>query len=614
MRSESPGVPEGGGRRRRREAETPPEAVPPAAGRRRLREPDELVRREGEVRMPPPREGSGGRRRLRDEEPPSRPEPAPPRRRHRYVESKEDSLATPQMGVPTPAEPPRRPTARPPVQPARRARAEAPAPPPRRRPTPPPAPPQPPPDDRPTEVIDAGQVARYGYEPDPEPVPEFDDRAPRDENPRTPRDPRDREDEIEGFADDEFYDDEYYEEDEYGDYDDEHRAEPERIGEEPPDEPRPRRKRGKRAFGWIAALLVIVVVGGAAWFGAQELLGFGYDDFEGTGESDVLVEVVEGDSTNAIATKLTQAGVVASQKAFVEAAEDEAKVRSVQPGYYQMKTKMSGTSAVGKLVDPTARKGVLQIRGGTQLDDIVQPDGKTTDGVFALLSKASCATVNGASTCVPVEELRKVSETADLAALGVPEWAVEGAGKVEPKRRIEGLILPGVYDVKPGWDATQLLTEVMKVSATRLQAAGLPKAADGTGKTPYELLVTASIVEREGVQQDFTKIARVIYNRLDDDMRLEMDSTINYVLDRPIVTTTPEDRAKAGAYNTYQIKGLTPGPISSPSIDAIEAAAKPAEGAILFFVKCEKNGLSCFAENYDEHKVNINLAKERGAY
>ncbi|WP_228004794.1 endolytic transglycosylase MltG [Amycolatopsis sp. YIM 10] len=608
MRSESPGVPEGGGRRRRREADVPPEpAQPRSAGRRRLREEDEPVRREGELRMPPPREGSGGRRRLRGEEPPSRPEPAPPRRRHRYVEADDDSLATPELGVPAPPEPqpPRRAPARPPVQPVRRPRAESPAPPPpaRRRPTPPPAPPQPPPDDRPTEVIDAGQVARYGLEPDPEPVPEFDD---RDRS-------RDRDDEYESFADDEFYDD-YYDEDEYAEYDDEDRAAPERIGEEPPDEPRPRRKRSKRAFGWIAAVLVIVVVGGAAWFGAQELLGFGYDDFEGTGESDVLVEVADGDSTNAIATKMTQAGVVASQKAFTKAAEDENKVRSIQPGYYQMKTKMSGSSAVGKLVDPASRKGVLQIRGGTQLDDIVQPDGKTTDGVFALLSKSSCATVNGASTCVPVEELRKVSETADLATLGVPDWAVEGASKVEPKRRIEGLIQPGVYDVKPGWDATQLLTEVLKASTTRLQAAGLPKLADGTGKSPYELLVIASIVEREGVQQDFTKIARVIYNRLEDNMRLEMDSTINYVLDRPIVTTTPEDREKAGAYNTYQNKGLTPGPISSPSKEAIDAAAKPAEGAILFFVKCEKNGLSCFAETLDEHNQNKNLARERGAY
>ncbi|WP_236808769.1 endolytic transglycosylase MltG [Amycolatopsis albispora] len=608
----------------------PPETVQPrAGGRRRLREQDEPVRRDGEARMPPPREG-GGRRRLRAEEPPSRPEPAPPRRRHRYVDADEDSLATPQLGVPAAAEPqpPRRASARPPVQPVRRPRAEPAAPPPRaetpapppraevppppraetpapppprRRPTPPPAPPQPAPDDRPTEVIDADQVARYAREPDPEPVPEFDDRR------------RDR-DEYESFTDDEFYDDDYYDEDEYADYDDEDRAAPERIGEEPPDGPPPRRKRGKRAFGWIAAILVIVVVGGAAWFGAQELLGFGYDDFEGTGETDVLVEVAEGDSTNAIATKMTQAGVVASQKAFVEAAEDESKVRSIQPGYYQMKTKMSGSSAVGKLVDPASRKGILQIRGGTQLDDITQPDGKVTDGVFALLSKASCATVNGASTCVPVEELRRVSETADLATLGVPDWAREGAGKVEPKRRLEGLIQPGVYDVKPGWDATQLLTEVLKVSTVRLQAAGLPKIADGTGKSPYEILVIASIVEREGVQQDFTKIARVIYNRLEDNMRLEMDSTINYVLDRPIVTTTPEDRAKAGAYNTYQNKGLTPGPISSASKEAIDAAAKPAEGEMLFFVKCEKNGLSCFAETLEEHNQNRNLAKERGAY
>jgi UPF0755 protein len=395
------------------------------------------------------------------------------------------------------------------------------------------------------------------------------------------------------------------------DLDEDDRAEPEYIEDERPDGPRSG-KRGKRALGWVAAVAVIALLAGGAWYGIDTF--FGYDDYDGNGESDVLIEIADGDSTNAIAAKLTNAGVVASAKAFVRASESNTRVLSVQPGFYVLKTKMSGDNAAAKLVEPTSRVGQLQIRGGTQLDDIKQPDGKTTDGVLSQLAKASCTDLNGHSTCVPVEALRKAAETADLAALGVPEWAVSSAARTEGARRIEGLIVPGVYDVRPGAAAPQLLESVLRTSAQRLQAAGLPAAAGTSARTPYQVLVIASLIEREGVRQDFGKVSRVIYNRLTKNMKLELDSTVNYILDRPVVRTRPEDRARAGAYNTYQNTGLPPTPISAPSKEAIQAAEKPAEGAWLFFVKCDKSGLSCFAETNDEHEQNKRDALARGAY
>ncbi len=456
----------------------------------------------------------------------------------------------------------------------------------------------PPPDERPTEVLHLG--------------PERFDQDPRD-----PRDP---------------YEDEYYEYDEYDDedyedhadyedgyededYEDEDRAEPEYFDDERDDPPRRGRGgRGKRALGWIGAIAVIVLLAGAAWFGARELLGFGYEDYEGSGESDVLVQVADGDTTSSIAGKLEENDVVASAKAFVEASEGDSRVLSVQPGYYVMKTRMSGSSAVEQLVSPRARVGQLEIRGGTELDDTVQPDDKVTDGVLSLLSKASCADLNGTSTCVPVEQLREAAKTADLAALGAPPWAAEAVAEVDDYRRIEGLIVPGVYDVRPGADANELLGMVLQKSASRLRAAGLPDDAEPTGKTPYEVLIIASVIEREAVKQDFEKVSRVIYNRLDEGMRLEMDSTVNYPLDEPVIRTDPADRQRPGPYNTYQNTGLPPTPIGAPSEQAIEAAEEPAEGDWLFFVKCEKNGLSCFSETYDEHRRNVEDAQSRGVF
>ncbi|MGH3451906.1 MAG: endolytic transglycosylase MltG, partial [Haloechinothrix sp.] len=420
------------------------------------------------------------------------------------------------------------------------------------------------------------------------------------------------------YAEPDDYEDGYAEFDSYADDDDESRADPAYLGDGPEKVPprgrRSKRRRGNRFLGWLAAIGVIVLAAVVAWIGAQKLLGEDYADYPGPGKDDVIVEVTDGDTTSAIASTLAEADVVASREAFLVAGRDNSKVRGIRPGFYKVKTQMSAAGAVSALVGAGARVGELQIRGGSQLDDIMLPNGKRTNGIFTMLSLASCAKLNGESSCVPVERLRKAAAEADLAELGVPEWLAESASKAAPERRLEGLIMPGVYDVKPGSDARVLLRTVVTASATRMEATGLPGGAEATGRTPYEILIIASIIEREAVKTDFERVSRVIYNRLDENMRLEMDSTINYVLDRPEVRTKASDRAKAGEYNTYQNSGLPPTPISSPSPEAIAAAQEPAKGEWLFFVKCEKNGLSCFAETLDEHQQNIRDAQARGAY
>lgn len=414
------------------------------------------------------------------------------------------------------------------------------------------------------------------------------------------------------------YDDSYTEFDDYADDADE--REPELLGaaldreQQTPSRRRRRGKSGKRFLGFMAALTVLVILAGAAWIGARELLGMNYEDYPGPGKDDVVIEVADGDSTTVIAESLAEADVVASTKAFLEASKDNPEIRGVRPGYYQLKTQMSGADAVTALVAPEARVGELQIRAGSQLDDIRLPDGKTANGVLTKLSLASCAKLNGKSTCVPVEQLRKVAASANLKKLGVAEWLVPAATKAAPERRLEGLIMPGVYDVKPGWDAETLLREVLSTSALRMEATGLPSGAKATGRQPYEVLIIASIIEREAVNHDFGRVSQVIYNRLDKNMRLEMDSTVNYVLDRPEVRTKASDRARAGDYNTYRNTGLPPTPISSPGPEALQAAQSPEKGPWLFFVKCEKNGLSCFAKTLDEHQRNISDAQARGAY
>jgi UPF0755 protein len=572
--------------RRRRAAPEPAEAPEPPRRRRPAPEPEEVAEAPRRRRaVPEPEEPAEAPRRRRAAPDPAESE-APQRRR-----TAAEPPAAAQPPVRRPGQPgDRQPGDRSAGVPAPGVPAPGVEPPRRRRPPPPPVREEPV-----TDII----PAQTAPPPPPEPV-----RAPREEQPG--EDGLFAEDEYDEYADYDEYDGEYaedgYDEPEYEeDYDDYDEEEPKK----------PRKKKGKRALGWIAAVAVIALLAGGAWYGFNKF--FGYEDFEGAGDGDVLFQVDDGDSTSAIGAKLTTAGVVASGKAFVKAGADNPKLSKIQHGFYVMKSHMSGASAVDRIVAPTSRVGQLEIRPYTQFDDITQPDGKITPGVYSLMAKASCAQIDGKSTCVTTDDLRKAVDGADLKTLGVPDWAVADANKADRKdRRLEGLIAPGLYDVRPGATALEIIGQLVRSSTEAIQNAGLSPQSTGPGMTPYQTLIIASIIEREAVKADFGKLSRVIYNRLAINMRLQMDSTVNYVLDKPTLLTDETERIKAGPYNTYKNAGLTPTPISVPSPEAIQAAVHPVAGEWVYFVKCEKNGLSCFAVTNDEHNKNRDLARERG--
>ncbi|MEV7095640.1 endolytic transglycosylase MltG [Amycolatopsis sp. NPDC051045] len=582
------------------------EIEPPAPRRRRAApEPDEVAE--------PPHRRRAAPERIEPAEPPRRRRPAPepdevaePPRRRRAAPERIEPAEPPRRRRPAPepvegAEPPRGRRAAPePDEPAEPPQRRRPAPePPARRPGQP--------GDRTAGVPEPGVEPPRRRRPPPPPVREepVTDVLPALAPPPPAEPPRAPQEEPEHFAED----DEYADYDDYDDYDESEYDDYDGYDEEP-EKPR-KKKKGKRALGWVAAIAVIALLVGGAWYGFNSF--FGYDDFEGAGTEDVLFQVDDGDSTSAIGAKLTTAGIVASGKAFVKAGEGNPKLARIQHGFYVMKSHMSGASAVDRITAPASRVGQLEIRPYTQFDDITQPDGKVTPGVYSLMAKASCAQLNGKSTCISADDLRKAVDAADLKQLGVPDWAVEPANKADRKdRRLEGLIAPGLYDVKPGSTAPEILGQLVRSSTEALQNAGLSPQSTGPGMTPYQTLIIASIIEREAVKADFGKLSRVIYNRLKINMRLQMDSTVNYVLDRPTLLTDEAERLKSGAYNTYKNTGLPPTPISVPSPDAIQAAVKPPAGDWVYFVKCEKNGLSCFAVTNDEQNRNRDLARERG--
>jgi UPF0755 protein len=381
--------------------------------------------------------------------------------------------------------------------------------------------------------------------------------------------------------------------------------------------PAPRRRRRRRGLTWSIVLVLVVVIAGGAYFGFRQLIGFGvYPDYTGSGDSNVVFEVNSGDSARDIGDNMQQVGIVKSANAFVKAGKDNSELGGVQPGFYVLKEHMSGSAAVSALVKRANRVGQLQIQSGWQLDDTTSVTKKVTKGILSKISDASCATLNGKKTCVSVADLRTAIATTAPAALGVPDWAVPTVAAADPKHRFEGLIMPGVYNLKPGETAVQTLKRIMAQSSAQLQAAGLPSTTQqSTGFSPYQVLIMASIVEREsGTPSDMAKISRVFYNRLQKPMALGSDAIVDYALDRPMVATSPTLRHAAGLYDSYDIRGLPPTPVSSPSSAAIQAASQPASGKWLFFVVCQKDRSSCFANDLAGHNANVTIAHNNGVF
>ncbi|WP_343599924.1 endolytic transglycosylase MltG [Mycobacterium sp.] len=377
-----------------------------------------------------------------------------------------------------------------------------------------------------------------------------------------------------------------------------------------------RRRRRRRVAGGLLAAVLVVVVATGVFLGARLWhSAFRPDtDYAGSGRRDVVIQIHAGDSTTAIGETLRQSQVVRTVRAFVGAAYGNPKIASIQPGYYRMRTEIPASAAVQRLVDPDNRVGKLVIPEGRQLDDTtdVQTDA-TTPGIFSLISHATCVDLDGDRRCVPAAGLRSAAGTATPAALTVPRWAVDPVLRMGANhRRIEGLIAPGTFDVDPSASPQAILSALISASAVEYVKSGLLDTAADMHRTPYDILVVASLVQREAKPPDFPKVARVIYNRLADHRTLEFDSTVNYPLDRQEVATSDADREQSTPWNTYLMAGLPATPICAPGSEALSAAEHPAPGDWLYFVTIDSQGTTLFTRDYQQHLANIELAKHNG--
>jgi UPF0755 protein len=374
---------------------------------------------------------------------------------------------------------------------------------------------------------------------------------------------------------------------------------------------RRRRFAGRIALALLVVIMVVVVfVGTRLW---NTVFGSG-DDYAGSGKRDIVIHVQDGDSTTMVGETLQNQQVVKTVRAFVNAAHGNSAINSIQPGFYRLRTEIPAANAVARLADPNNRVGRLVIPEGRQLDDTTDmKTNKVNPGIFALISLATCVDLDGDRHCVSLDDLRAAATNSSPVALAVPPWAIEPVNELgKDHRRIEGLIAPGTFNVDPSASADSILTSLISAGAVEYMKSGLLDSAQAQALSPYDILVVASLVQQEANSQDFAKVARVIYNRLQNHHTLEFDSTVNYPLDRREVATTDADRGQRTPWNTYVSQGLPATAICSPGVDALRAAEHPEPGDWLYFVTIDAQGTTLFTKDYQQHLANIELAKRNG--
>ena len=365
------------------------------------------------------------------------------------------------------------------------------------------------------------------------------------------------------------------------------------LGQHPEEPPPARHTSGSRGprkrRGWIPALLVLLLIGGGLYYAGS----YGFDklkehfaaapDYTGPGTGSVVFEVKKGDSVAAMGRGLRKADVVKSVDSFVEAARKEPRASSIQVGFYQLKKQMKSSDALATLVQPD---NMIQTT-------VTVPEGSRASSIVSRIAK---------ETDFKKAQLERLLQ--QPGRLGLPATA---------KGNPEGYLYPATYVVTPDMSALDLLRQMVAKTVAVEKDLDLATKAEAVGMTPEEVLTTASILEFEANRdEDYPKVARAIYNRLDTGMPLQSDATVAYANDKSgTVYTSDAERALDSPYNTYKNTGLPPGPIGSPGEKTIRAALNPSSGDQLFWVVVNlRTGETRYADSYAGHLKNVALFRK----
>jgi UPF0755 protein len=330
------------------------------------------------------------------------------------------------------------------------------------------------------------------------------------------------------------------------------------------DAPQPAAKRPWPVIAGAAALVLV-----AAFIISKQLQPPA--DYSGAGTTTVKITVEKGDTGRRIGVRLHEADVIASVDAWLAAISNDPRATKIAPGDYNMRKQMSASDAFALILDPASRAYLK----------LVIPEGMRAVDIIARAVKA---------TGIPQAEF-------DAALKNPDSWNLPKVAGGNP----EGFLFPATYEISKDDTAVNVLKKMTARWQQAIDKLEVSRRASGTGFTVYQILTIASIVEVESGPKDYSKVARVVVNRLHKPMRLQLDSTVNYGLGTTDLHLTQAQLDIDTPYNMHLHDGLPPTPIGNPGEAAIEAVLEPADGSWLYFVTVDvKKQITKFATTYEE--------------
>ncbi|TFE31868.1 endolytic transglycosylase MltG [Cohnella luojiensis] len=309
----------------------------------------------------------------------------------------------------------------------------------------------------------------------------------------------------------------------------------------------------------------------------------------------VQITISSGMRAQKVADVLEQSGLIRSAFLFSGWLKIEGEGSRFQAGVYELTPGMTREQIVAKL-----NNGDI-VAAATIRFTI--PEGFTVQQMAARLS-----------------ETAGVDKAKFLEVAGKPElltgsmWTKTLPTDNSLRFPLEGYLFPETYEMKRGSTEADIINRMLAELDHKLDQ--LPEDWQSTleerGLTVHQLLTIASLVEREVVVDDERPIVSgVIQNRLKEKMPLQIDATIQYLLDKQKERLLEEDLKVESPYNTYLNAGLPPGPIATPSLKSIEAALYPEESDYFYYVtKKDGTNTHLFAVTYKQHQKNIQLSEK----
>ncbi|HIW46442.1 MAG TPA: endolytic transglycosylase MltG [Candidatus Yaniella excrementigallinarum] len=331
------------------------------------------------------------------------------------------------------------------------------------------------------------------------------------------------------------------------------------------------RKR-RRTVVMLSSFAVFLALLIGVGLGVSHFVSWTKHDYPGPGGDEVQFEVLPGDGAIVIGNRLVEQDIVASTGAFRDAIEASDGTSEIQPGEYTLRYEMPARDAASILLrEDEEGKNYAYVNSGYRIDDVYDTIAEQTS-----------------------YSVKEIEEAADPSNFGLPDEASS----------LEGYIAVGEYHFPIDASLQEILEQMIEPTMQEFDRLGIEDP-----KKQFRVVTIASILQAEARTKDFPEVAGIIENRLDPanpetSGYLQIDATVIYGMGVRQLQFSAEDREdKSNPYNTYVHRGLPPGPIGAPSIEALDAAAEPKSSDNYYWITTNiETGETKFSSTYEQHQ------------